>query len=205
MVFVLPIIGSTDALMTRVILNGRDAPIMRTLLCSVVLALMGLGLARAQNHNSVVEARVVTATDAAHSNSTLKMAVVAQVAAGYHINDHKPSLDYLIATELKLEPSAEITVNQVVYPKGTLVKLAFSDSPISVYEGTVVVGALLQVAKGVAPGSYFVKGKFAYQACNDHACLPPTSVPLAVTVKIVPHTVPLKQVDADVFQRIQFE
>jgi len=69
----------------------------------------------------------------------------------------------------------------------------------------VVVGALLQVAKGALPGSYFVKGKFAYQACNDHACLPPTSVPLEMTVRIVPRDVPLKQVDADVFQRIQFE
>jgi hypothetical protein len=183
----------------------RDFQLMRTLFCGVVLALMAAGLGLAQNNNSVLEARAVTATDAAHSNSTLKMAVVAQVAAGYHINDHKPSLDYLIPTELKLEPSAQITLMDVVYPKGTLKKLAFSDVSLSVYEGTVVVGAQLQVAKAVPPGSYTLKGKFAYQACNDHACLPPTSVPLAVTVKIVPRTVPLKQVDADVFQRIQFE
>jgi hypothetical protein len=178
---------------------------MRTLFCAVVLALTAAGLGRAQYDHPVLEARVVTATDAAHSNSTLKVAVVAQVAAGYHINDHKPSLDYLIPTELKLEPGPEITVKGVIYPKGTLQKLAFSDSPLSVYEGKVVVGALLQVAKGVPPGSYFVKGKFAYQACNDHACLPPTSVPLEVTVRVVPRDVPLKQMDADVFQRIQFE
>jgi hypothetical protein len=166
---------------------------------------MAAGLGRAQDIQAVLEARTVTATDAAHSDSTVKLAVVAQVAAGYHLNDHKPSLDYLIPTELKLEPSAEITVKDVVYPKGTLKKLAFADSALSVYEGTVVVGALLQVAKAVPPGSYTVKGKFAYQACNDHACLPPASVPLTVTVKIVPRTVPLKQVDTDVFQRIQFE
>ena len=85
---------------------------MRTLLCGVVLALMAAGLGRAQYDHSVLEARAVTATDAAHSNSTLKMAVVVQVAAGYHINDRKPSLDYLIPTELKLEPSAEITVKE---------------------------------------------------------------------------------------------
>jgi len=187
------------------IIKERNFQLMRTLFCGVVLALMAAGLGRAQYDHSVLEARVVTATDAAHTNSTLKMAVVAQVAAGYHINDHKPSLDYLIPTELKLEPSAEITVKGVVYPKGTLKKLAFSDSALSVYEGKVVVGALLQVAKGALPGSYFVKGKFAYQACNDHACLPPTSVPLEMTVRIVPRDVPLKQVDADVFQRIQFE
>ncbi len=96
-------------------------------------------------------------------------------------------------------------MKSVVYPKGTLKKLAFSDSPLSVYEGTVLVGALLDVAKAVPPGSYTLKGKFAYQACNDHACLPPTSVPLTVTVKVVPRNVPLKQVEFDVFQRIQLE
>jgi hypothetical protein len=149
-------------------------------------------LGQAQN-NPVVEAYTVVATDAAHPNSTLKMAVVAQVAAGYHINDHKPSLDYLIPTELRLDPSAEITVKSVVYPKGTLKKLAFSDSPLSVYEGTVLVGALLDVAKAVPPGSYTLKGKFAYQACNDHACLPPASVPLLFSFKVVRRGAPVRR------------
>jgi hypothetical protein len=177
---------------------------MRTLFCGVALVLVAACLGLAQN-NPVVEAHVVVATDAAHPNSTLKVAVVAQVAPGYHINDHKPSLDYLIPTELRLEPSAEITVKNVVYPKGTPKKLAFSDSPLSVYEGTVLVGALLDVAKAVPPGSYGLKGKLGYQACNEHACLPPTSVPLTVTVKVVPRSVPLRQVEFDVFQRIQLD
>jgi hypothetical protein len=74
-----------------------------------------------------------------------------------------------------------------------------------VYEGTVVVGALLQAGKGVPAGSYTLKAKFAYQACNDHACLPPSGVPLTVTIKIVPPNVPLKPVESDVFRRIKFE
>jgi hypothetical protein len=170
------------------------------------LALMPVSLGWAQGHNnSVVEASTVLATDAAHANSTLKMAVVAQIAPGYHINDHKPTLDYLIATEFKLDPTDQITTAHTVYPKGTLRKFSFSDVSLSVYEGTIIVGAVLQVAKAVPPGSYTLKGKFAYQACNDHACLPPTSVPLTVTVKVVPRTVPLKPVDSDVFERFQFE
>ena len=93
----------------------------------------------------------------------------------------------------------------MVYPKGTLKKFAFSDVPLSVYEGTVVVGALLQAGKTVPAGTYTLKAKFAYQACNDHACLAPTSVPLTVTIKVVPRNVPLKPVEPDVFQRIKFE
>ncbi len=162
------------------------------------------GLGQAQK-TAVVEVQTVTETDAAHANSPLKIAVVAQVAPGYHINDHKPSLDYLIPTELRLDPIPQVTVKDVIYPKGAPKKFAFADSSLSVYEGTVVVGAVLEVAKAVLPGSYALKGKFAYQACNDHACLPPTSVPLELTVKVVPRNVPLKPVESVVFQRIQFE
>jgi len=177
---------------------------MKKLFYGIITLAVAASLGKAQN-NAVVEARTVAATDAAHANSALKIAVVAQVAAGYHINDHKPSLDYLIPTELRLDPIPQITVKNVVYPKGTLKKLAFSDSSLSVYEGTVVVGAVLEVGKTVRPGSYDLKGKFAYQACNDHACLPPASVPVALTVKVVPRSEPLKQVEPVVFQRIQFE
>jgi DsbC/DsbD-like thiol-disulfide interchange protein len=175
------------------------------LLWGGVLMLMSANPGWAQNNYAVVEAHAVMANDAAHANSPLKIAVLAQVAPGYHINDHKPTLDYLIPTELKVDPSDQFTLKNVVYPKGTLERFAFSDVPLSVYESTVVVGALLQAGKTVPAGTYTLKAKFAYQACNDHACLPPTSVPLTVPLRVVPRHVPLKPVESDVFERIKFE
>lgn len=183
----------------------RDIRQMRMFLWGAVLTLMAANVGWAQKANSVVEAHAVMDTDAAHADSLLKLAVLAQVAAGYHINAHKPSLDYLIPTELKVDPGEQFTVKNVVYPKGMLKKFPFSDVPLSVYEGTVVVGALLQAGKDVPAGPYTLKGKFVYQACNDHACLPPGSVPLTVTIRIVPRDVPLNPVRSDVFQRIKFE
>jgi DsbC/DsbD-like thiol-disulfide interchange protein len=178
---------------------------MRMFLWGMVLALGSASPGWAQSPGSVVEAHALMSADAAHADSPLKLAILAQVAPGFHINDHKPSLDYLIPTQIKLEPSDQFTVKILVYPKGTLKKFSFFDTPISVYEGTVVVGALLQTGKAVPPGMYTLKGKFAYQACNDHACLAPTSVPLVVTVKVVDRNVPLKPVETDVFRRIKFE
>jgi len=142
---------------------------------------------------------MVLATDAVHPGSPAKAAVVVQIPSGYHINDHKPSLEYLIPTELKLEPSKQIEVTRIDYPKGDLVKLAFSDTALSVYQGKITLGAMLKVATATAPGSYTEKGKFAYQACNDHACFPPTSVPVTLSVRVVGRQVPVKQVNADVF------
>ena len=177
---------------------------MRVLVWAWAFTVMASNLGWAQRTNPVVEARAVVATDAAHANSPLKLAVLAQVADGYHINAHKPSLDYLIPTEPKFDPSDQFTVKDVVYPKGVLKKFAFSDAPLSVYQGALTVGALLQ-AGNMAAGTYSLKAKFEYQACNDHACLPPTRVPLTVTIRVVPRNVPLKPVEPDVFQRIKFE
>jgi DsbC/DsbD-like thiol-disulfide interchange protein len=178
---------------------------MLRIMLSFALAAWTGSLARAQGPTPVVQANLVMATDAAHANSSVKVAVVANVSPGYHINDHKPTLDYLIPTELKLDPLKQVSVKDVIYPKGELKKFAFSDGPLSVYEGTVVIGSLLQVARAVPPGAYTLKGKFAYQACNDHACLPPASLPLTLTLKVVARNVRLRHVNSDVFERIQIE
>jgi len=177
---------------------------MRRILFFSLLLCVTAGLA-AQNTNPVVEAKVVPGADGVYPNSSTKIGVVAQVAAGFHINDHKPTLDYLIPTDLKLEPSNEISVEKLVYPKGEPVKFAFSDVALSVYQGTVGLGAILKVGRTAAPGAYTIKGKLAYQACNDHACLPPSSVPLTLTLKVVPRSTPVKSLNSDVINRIQFD
>lgn len=148
---------------------------------------------------------MVLATEGAHSGSLVKAAVVAEVAPGYHINDHRPTLDYLIPTELKLEPDKRLSVEKVVYPKGTFERFAFSDTPLSVYEGTVVLGAILKIARATPPGSYTLKGQLSYQACNDHACLPPANVPISQNLKVVSRKVAVRRANAEVFNKIQFD
>ncbi len=178
---------------------------MRRTLTVLAAAFLAACQAMAQRAPSVVEARVVLASDGVRAGSSVKTAVVAQIAPGYHINDHKPSLDYLIPSELKIEPLGEMAVENIVYPRGEAKKFAFSDTPLAVYEGTLLVGAVLKVAPKARPGVYTLKGKFLYQACNDHACLPPTNLPLTLEVKVVRRGVPLKRVNEDVFHRIHFE
>jgi len=170
-----------------------------------IILIVATNTARAQGKNPVVEARLVCATDAVHADAPARVAMVAQVAAGYHLNDHKPTLNYLIPTKFVAEPSEQFTVKNVIYPPGTPMKFVFSDVPLSVYQGKLVVGVLLQAAKTVPPGTYTLRGKFAYQACSDHACLAPTSVPVTATLKVVAKNVPLNMVESDVFKRIKFE
>jgi len=172
---------------------------MKTSLALVFSLVLAAAAAYAQAPGEVVKAKVTMATPVARPGSVVKAAVVVDVVPGYHINDHHPSLDYLIPTEVKVEPSQYVTVKDITYPKGEMRKFAFSDGLLSVYEGTfrvdvalqlgtqlpAGVDARLQQTRKVPPGEYEVKGKLAYQACNDHACLPPASVPLSFSFKVV--------------------
>jgi DsbC/DsbD-like thiol-disulfide interchange protein len=178
---------------------------MKRIASSCVLVCLLISLAAGQNPKPVVEARMLLGADAAHANTSVRAAVIARIASGFHLNDNRPTLNYLIPTELKLDVPKELSIERVVYPQGQPRRFAFSDFPLSVYEGTLDIGVVLRVGRKVVPGVYTLQGKFAYQACNDHACLPPTSVPLTLAVKVVPRAVALRTLKADDFDHIKFD
>jgi thiol:disulfide interchange protein DsbD len=98
----------------------------------------------------------------------------ASLASGWHVNSHHPSEDYLIATEARLDPASGVRFGDARYPEGMLKKFAFSESPLSVYEGSFAIEVPLQFdPAGSVPA---LSGRVEYQACNDTRCLAPASV-----------------------------
>lgn len=183
-------------LMTRARLGLAAAAVASALIFG------GTGAIHAQSPPAVVTAKFVLSTSAVHSASTARAAVVATVTPGYHINDHHPTLDYLIPTDLTLDPGKVFSATSISYPAGTMKKFIFAQSGLSVYQGEIVIGAAIKVANNVTPGEYALRGKLQYQACNDHACLPPSSAPVSLMVKVVGPHVPLRRVHSGVFSRI---
>lgn len=175
------------------------------LFAASLLILLTAGVACGDGPPAVVSAKTVLATDAVHPGQTAKLAVLARIEPGYHINDHKPSLDYLIPTRVTFDSNPVVKVEKVVYPRGKPLKFDFLDAPISVYEGEVHVGSILKVSPSASPGAYTLRGKFRYQACNDHACLPPVSVPFEASIRVARSSVPLKPAHAEIFRTIHFK
>jgi Thiol:disulfide interchange protein DsbD, N-terminal len=171
----------------------------------VAICLWLFGVPGGSSNRPVVQVQTFLATTAAHPGSTVKVAVVARIASGYHINDHKPSLDYLIPTQIIFAEAASLKVEKVIYPRGQLTKFAFLDSPIPVYEGETRFGGILRVSRSLRPGTYKLPAEFAYQACNDHACLPPAKVPFEITVRVVPPGVQVKLSNPEAFEKINFQ
>ena len=189
--------------MTDLILNRVFIQRALHVLASAFVMLGIAGAAFGVGGPKVVSTRAFLATDAVHPGQTARLAVLAQIDPGYHINDHKPSLDYLIPTKIEFDASPAFRVENVVYPHGKPMKFDFLDTPISVYEGEVRLGTLLKIESSAKPGSYALRGKFTYQACNNYACLPPTSAPVEALVRVVPSFVPLKPVNSEIFKTIK--
>jgi thiol:disulfide interchange protein DsbD len=99
--------------------------------------------------------------------------IEARVAEGWHVNSHKPSEDYLIPTSVILDAAPGVSFGEARYPEGRSLKFAFSESPLSVYEGRFAVEVPLRWTAATAPS---VSGRLEFQSCNDKQCLAPASV-----------------------------
>jgi thioredoxin:protein disulfide reductase len=108
--------------------------------------------------------------------------ITLDIDGGYHINSNRPSEKYLIPTALKFQPLAGFTVGGVIYPKAKLQKFTFSEKPMSVYEGRVVLK--FNVRAGASASHQTLKGKLTIQACNDEQCLRPQTVDVNIPVEV---------------------
>ena len=172
----------------------------------ILLFLFLPAIAGAQfTRRDLVKVQAMTATDAAHAGSELKVVVAAEITKGFHINDHLPTLDYLISTKVVWEPHPAISPGKMFYPSGELKTFGFSDIAISVYEGTLLIGGSLGLSSKLTPGEHSLQGSLSYQACNEKACFPPTRVPVEVRFRIVPSDTVLERLHTEIFDQVKFE
>ena len=115
--------------------------------------------------------------------STVKLTF--RVAPGFHINSNHPNSEMLIPTVLKLDPPTDLSLGNFQYPDGQQLSFPFApDEKLSVYTGDFGISAIVRAVGAIRVGSYRVHGELKYQACDDHACYPPKSVPVAFDVNI---------------------
>ena len=136
--------------------------------------------------------------------STAQIAVEIRINNPWHINAHVLDDEFLVPSEITFEAPEGITVRDVVYPKGIKKKLDFSDTPLALYEGTVLVGAVVDVAPQTPIGKTTIKGTLFYQACDNQKCLVPANVDFGVPFEVSAPEAPIDAAHSDIFARIDF-
>jgi hypothetical protein len=102
-----------------------------------------------------------------------------RVAAGLHINSHTPREEELIPTTFSIPEGAGVRLESANYPVGTDFTLALDPgTKLNVYSGEFTIQTRI-VAEA---GDHLVEAKLRYQACDNNACMPPKTIPVAIDV-----------------------
>jgi thiol:disulfide interchange protein DsbD len=137
-----------------------------------------------------------------YPGTEFKLAVKVKVEEGWHINSHKPYDEYLIPTSLTIVENPNFKLKKVAYPEPHDFKLSFSETPLSVWEGTVYIGALVEVDSNLTPGTYLLIVELEYQACNDISCQAPTAVMDTINIEVANKTTPVNFINEEIFKEI---
>jgi thiol:disulfide interchange protein DsbD len=150
----------------------------------IAAALLFPSAVATQDVEQVVEAKGLISRNAVKPGETFKAALVLKVQAGYHINDNAPMDEFMIPTALVFNEDPGFEIVEILYPRGRRARFAYSEAELVVYEGEVVLGALVKAKVGCASGPHPLKGALSYQACNDESCLPPKELAFEIVVPI---------------------
>ena len=111
-----------------------------------------------------------------------RLTVDIDIPPGWHINTDKPGHADLIGTRLQLPPETRgWALGSVAYPEGASQRVAFQETPISLYAGRVRLEA--QITRSSSPPSGpTLPIEIRLQACNDEVCLPPETATLRLPI-----------------------
>ena len=135
---------------------------------------------------------------------TAQVAVGVTTRSPWHINAHIVSEDFLWPTAVKFYAPAGITVRGAVYPQGIEKKLEFSDKPLRLYEGTIYIGAMIDVAKDAPVDTLSIRAVVTYQACDNQKCLLPDSQEVFIPVPVSTPETAVDLAHSDIFDAIDF-
>jgi thiol:disulfide interchange protein DsbD len=135
---------------------------------------------------------------------TAQVAVGISIRAPWHVNANPVTEDFLVPTEVAFETPPGVTVRGVVYPRGVEKKLAFAESPLRLYDGTVYIGAVIDVAADAVIDTVALKAIVTYQACDNEKCLLPQTVELFIPVAISSPQGSVDLANPEIFDRIDF-
>lgn len=140
--------------------------------------------------------------DKVQPGSQFQMAVVVEIAEGWHVNAN-PAGEGLIATEVIFPEMSHLTVGEMVYPAGDVLELgSIGEAPV--YHDTIIIGIQADLSQNAPIESITMDLELRYQACNEEQCLLPEVQAFEVPIEVVGIEDTVQRVNEAVFANIQF-
>ncbi|HKG22517.1 MAG TPA: cytochrome c biogenesis protein CcdA [Blastocatellia bacterium] len=170
----------------------------------VLVALSTARLALGQDSGSVVKARGLASVEYVRPGDRFKVAVVLEIASGYHINAHVPTEEFLKGTEVRFEPVAGLRFGESKYSPPKMGRFEFSpDKDLAVHEGTVYITTDVEADSSIKAGAYVIPATVTVQSCNETQCLFPSTLKIEVPVKVEAASQYSQAANAEVFKKAE--
>ena len=179
----------------------RIRSIIKVVLTAFALLLLPAAVL-AQGSDRVVKAAGYASADGVRPGDKFKVAIAVEVGDGYHINAHRPTLEFLIPTSVAFGAPAGITFSAEKYPAPKHRRFEFApETELAVHEGTLFITAEAQADSAVKTGDATIRALVTVQACNDSQCLAPSDLSVEIPIKIVAANLPIKDVNQEIFAK----
>jgi thiol:disulfide interchange protein DsbD len=134
---------------------------------------------------ATVKVDVVHSQDRYESGASHALLFRLSIADKWYI--HGPGKDGdMIPTEFIFAEESRIRIKDLVFPMTENKKFDYLSETVALFSGEVLVKGILVIPQDLSQGEHVLKGKISYQACSASSCLPPGTLPLSITVRVVP-------------------
>jgi thiol:disulfide interchange protein DsbD len=175
----------------------------RRIVFAVLMLLVAGSAAAAPSADPWLQTSAYADHEAVPQGGSLRVAMVLQIAEGYHLNANPPTLEFQIPTVLTPEPAPGIRWGDVRYPPGKPFAAAWAEgAKPTVYEGRTVLVLEGTVAGDAPLGPTAVRLKLDYQGCDATTCFQPASREVETAVTVVGANEPPAAANAAVFGEI---
>ncbi len=158
-------------------------------------------LAQLRGSSEKVKIESYLPVDIVIPGSSFRAAVVMDVVENWHVNAHRPTLDYLIGTEIMMESHDGFIISDIHYPEPDKYEFAFAGGEdLLVYSGRVPVYLDIRTSSGLQSGSYEMTGTARVQACDDQNCLAPSQLPVSLQIEVAEEGHPVQSVNEEIFK-----
>jgi thiol:disulfide interchange protein DsbD len=154
--------------------TARRITILLTLLCVA-------SAARAQDRTSL---RADLNVSALQPGQQAVLAVVVDVADGFHAQSRTPLDSAFIPFDVTVAPAAGLTIFDPIYPKGYVEEYP-ALGKLDIYSGRVIVYVPIQVKPDASVGQLKLTGTATFQICDDRQCFAPESPVFEISTQVV--------------------
>ena len=134
--------------------------------------------------DDVLDVRWMWSHDYALAGEELKLALVPNIADGYHVYGRYEKQMFPFKLELELPEGLSLT-SPIGYPKPHTWQDPGLGTEVQVYEGDIPMGTLrFMAADNLQPGKITVKAVLHFQACTDSFCLAPAVKEMTLDIQV---------------------